>query len=74
MKSNPCGNCDKEMVRVSNTQLNIGLLLFLIILGVLPGVIYYIIIKLSDNWVCPNCVTEFAKDALDSKKGKSDSW
>ena len=74
MKFNPCPKCKDEMILVSNKQLNVGLLLILILVGVLPGIIYYMWVKGQKNLVCLNCSFDFIESASRENKKNNNHY
>ncbi len=74
MKLHPCPHCKNEMILILNKHINIGLLLILLFIGIIPGIIYYVFAKASDNWICTQCTGDMIKDALNDKRKKNNGW
>ena len=51
-----CELCGRKMKNVSDNQVNLFVLILLVVLGVVPGLLYLVYMKLNDNYVCMHCV------------------
>jgi len=70
MPKKKCPHCGSQMVLLSKQDLNIGLLLIFLFLGLIPGIIYYIWAAWDNNWICKECTANFVKDAYSNNKRK----
>jgi len=70
-----CPTCKGEIVELKGASFNFFLFIILIFLGFLPGIVYYIYVKMCSHQVCVKCTADFAGDFVsDDRKKKHQKW